>query len=206
MTPNKHRSRVKVYDTEDIAREMRETFQAAPVRKREEMPFGWPKSLQHVGDSLSVAYASNKWKEDPGDFELFKHLAESHNRCLCKPGVLRSYHNHESKWKVIGPTVTLDSMPLPRHFAVLGMFEEIDLRLFVDGTDEEPEFGRNKSDGCVKVTLATKIPWSAVEDEDEDFGWREHDDPILFVYTKADGVLMLIVGDELAVGKDGVEG
>jgi hypothetical protein len=92
---------------------------------------------------------------------------------------------------------------MPRHFAILGLFEEADIQLYTAGTKTDPKIVGD--DGIVKVTVkhgmlgASKMLWS-VEDP------SEKDEPFLFVYTKSAGVLMVIVGDELDVRKDGIVG
>lgn len=201
--PNKRGSRVRVYEAEEIAANYRSTFQGAPCEHIDAFGFWWPAKLQHVGDSLAVAYESDKWKQK-GDRELYKHLAESRNRALCVPGLIRDYSSPGRAWPVVGPVVALNGVPMPRDFAILGLFDEADLRLHVGGTIEHPEFGPHKDDGVVKVTVrhgmlgASKILWSRVS--------SRRDQPFLFIYTEQDGVLMLIVGDELDVERDGIVG
>lgn len=197
-------SRVRVYDSEDIARNIRETFTAKPVRHELRFPFTWPRHMQHVGDSLAVAYSSDKWRDD-GDHIAYKHLAESRNHALCVPGFLRDFERPSEPWPAIGPMVSLDGMPMPKHFAVLALFEEVDLKLHTRGTDAEPGFGRAKDDGVVKVTVAHgflgggKILWSKKYNSMED-------EPFLFVYDEKSGPMMIIVGDELDIEPDGIVG
>lgn len=208
MRGNRSAARPLIIDAESIGRRYRETFTDKPVKEKVELPFSWPARLQHVGDSLAVAYASDKWKKD-GDYDLYKHIAEAPNRVLVVPGFLCSYDRQERRWPTIGPMVSYARVPMPRHFAVLGLFEEADLHLFAAGTDKEPRFGPKKDDGVVKVILrhgmlgASKIRWSA--------RGQQKDQPFIFVYTEprgADrgGVVMIIVGDELDVEKDGIVG
>jgi hypothetical protein len=193
-----------VYDAEDIAKNIRETFTKKPVKERKELPFTWPQTLQHVGDSLAVAYASDKWKDD-GNYETYKHIAESHNRVLVKPGLLRDYYNPESAWGAIGPTVDFGGVPMPREIATLGFFEEANLKLFGEGTNEDPEFSEGRDAGVVKVTVAhallggSKILWSQTERGGVD-------QPFIFVYSEKDGVLMIMVGEELDIEADGIVG
>lgn len=198
-----NKGRVRVYDANEVARGIRETFTAKPVRETISLPFTWPTQLHNVGDSLAVAYASDKWKKD-GDMELYKHLAESRNRVLCLPGLLHSYHDPSEKWAMIGPMVSLADVPMPKHVAILGLFEEANLKLYTGGTDEDPEFGDEEDDGVVKVAVkhgmlcASMIRWSEVS--------NQPDQPFLAVYTEDEGVHMIIVGDELDVEKDGIVG
>ncbi len=195
--------RVKVYESQEIAKNIRETFMDRAPKGETDLPFGWPKYWQHVGDSLAVAYASDKWKK-PGSYELYKHLAESRNRVLVRPGFLRDYYNSNGGWPVIGPTVSISDTPMPKHIAVLGYFEEADLQLHTSGTDEDPRFGKGADDGIVKVSVghamlgASKIRWDAVS--------RGRSQPFLVVYSPSKGPFMLIVGEELDVEKDGIVG
>ncbi len=202
------RSRVRVVDARPIARSLRETFTAKDVRAETELPFGWPTTLQHVGDSLAVAYASDKWKQD-GDFDLYKHVAESPNRVFCAPGFLCRFDKPGEAWPTIGPRVSFVDVPMPKHFAVLALFEEADLRLFTDGDDDAPEFGGG-DEGIVKVVVkhailgAGKIRWSTTSK-------GRKDQPFLFVYSEPKGnerggVHLFIVGEELDVERDGIVG
>ena len=197
-TPN----RPKVYEARDIAANYREVFTAKPLKKDRQYSFSWPSIWQHVGDCLAVAYASDKWKKD-GDFELYKHLAESHNRALVLPNFLVMHNDPRRPIGTIGPMVSLAGTPMPKHFALLGYFEEADLRLHSAGTDEHPEFGEG-NDGVVQVRVkhayvgASKILWSK--------DGERKDQPFLTVFTESGGPLILIVGDELDVEKDGIVG
>lgn len=193
---------VRVRDAEDVARKYVEVFNDRPVRSRTEYGFGWPTRWQNVGDSLAVAYASDKWKK-PGEHELYKHLAESRNRCFAQPGLFRDWDTDENV-PVIGPMVDFSECPMPKHFATLGFFEEANFQLHTGGTNEEPEFGEHEDEGCVAIVLrhaylgASKLLWSEVG--------KGKDQPFLFVYTKKEGPLILIVGEKLDVKKDGIVG
>jgi hypothetical protein len=201
--------RVRTYDAEDIAIGITETFKDRPFEFRENMSFGWPRSLQNVGDSLAVAYESDKWKPKDAagrrEAELYKHLAESRNSVYVKRGLLKDYYKPNRGWPVKGAMISFTGCPMPRHFAILGLFEEASLQLYTDGTAQDPEFGKGEDDGIVKVTIghgmlgASKMLWSR---EDP----NEPDEPFLFVYTKSAGVLMFIVGDKLDVKRDGIVG
>jgi hypothetical protein len=197
---------VRVYDTEEMAREMRETFQNAPSKRKRRFDFDWPPMLQNVGDSLAVAYSSNKNLDNPrGEWILYKHLAESRNRALCLPGLIMHEEQPGEAWPVIGPLVSMVEVPHPRHFAELALFEEANLKLYTGGTDARPTFGRGRDAGVVTITVKHGLlgggmfPWGR---EDR----RRPDQPFLFVYTKRDGVLLVIIGDKLAIERDGIVG
>lgn len=201
--------RVRVVDAEQIAREMREVFAARPVEYMVELDFDWPSTLQNIGDSLAVAYASDKWKDldakGKRDIELYKHLAESRNRVLVKRGLLVDADDTDAAWPVIGPHVALAELPMPKHFAVIGLFEEACLKLYTSNGSGY-HFSKAKDDGIVRVQLrhaflgGSKILWSSNDPHDPG------NEPFLFVYTEEDGILMVIVGDELDVQKDGIVG
>ncbi len=202
-------NRRRVYEARDVAKHMREAFVDRPVERQETLDFSWPAVMQNVGDSVSVAYASDKWEEKGRSgkrkVELYKHLAESRNRALARPGALYDFYAHDNEWPVIGPMVSLAECPMPRHFAVLGLFEEINLRLHTGGTDDAPRFGRSPNAGVVHVDLphaylgGSKILWSRVDP-------RRKDEPFIFAYTKSDGVMFMVIGDELDIEKDGIVG
>lgn len=192
--------RQRIVDAEEIAANYRAAFYAKEPTEQYEYPWVWPRRMQNVGDSLAVAYASDKWRDDK-QLILYKHLAESRNRALVVPGLLRDAHGKPID--VIGPMVELTRAPMPEHFAVLAPLEEVDLCLHVGGTNKNPRFGKHEDDGVVKVTIgyalvgASKIRWSLDGGEDQ---------PMLLVYTEKDGPLMIIVGDELDVEADGIVG
>jgi hypothetical protein len=195
-------SRRRVYEANEVAEGYVQKFHARPVREEHDFDFDWPDALQHVGDSLAVAYASDKWK-NKGDFELYKHLAESPNRAYVKKGLLRDWDS-EKPVRTIGPMVSFERVPMPKQFAILGYFEEANFRLHTSGTARQPYFGEHEDDGCVAVAIgdawlgASKIRWSEVSDRD--------DQPFLFVYTKSEGPLILVTGEDLDVEKDGIVG
>lgn len=201
-------SRRTVYDAKELAQNMRRTFADRPVEQEFRLDHEWPRVLQNVGDSLAVAYGSDKWKKPDADGirqgELYKHIAESRNRALVRPGLLRSLWRPGVQWKVIGPPVDLTALPMPRHFALLGLFEEIDLQLYTGGTDYDPKFAEDPDEGIVKVSVrhgilgSSAIRWSQIG--------RGEDQPFLFVYTEADGVLIMVVGEQLGIEKDGIVG
>lgn len=195
----------RLYDTRDLAKNMRETFTGKPVKEEIELPFGWPPTMQHVGDSLGVAYQSDKLNGGgDGNWTLFKHIAESTNRALVVPGFLVDFDRPSRPWPTIGPLVSLRELPLPKHFALLALFEEVNLKLHTRGTHREPAFGPGADEGVVTVALkdghlgGVIIPWSKLDAEDDD-------EPALIVYDGG-GVKILIVGEQLGIETDGIVG
>jgi hypothetical protein len=197
--------RVRVYDAFDLAANTVETFKDRPPEFEEDFEHEWPSELQHVGDSIGVAYRSDKWK--PKDerrrraYEDYCHLAESRNRLFWPSDT--DFTVNGQRVDVPGPTVSFESVPMPDTFSILGLFLELRYRVHVGGTDSRPVLG--KGDDGVVVTKVRhgmlgggKIRWSKVSDQ--------KDQPFLFVYTRSQGVLMLIVGDELDIEKDGIVG
>ena len=204
--PNRS-NRVRVYDAEGHARSITETFKDRPVEYEETLSFDWPDVVQNVGDSLGVAYASDKWKPKNAkgrrEWEVYKHIAESRNRIFSVPGVIRD--ERRNKLDTIGPLVSLKksskdgSLLMPSHVSILGIFKEANVELYTDGTDENPGFDGDDSGivtlsvshgmlGASKMKLMGKLV------------------PFLFVYTPADGVFFIIIGDELDIEKDGIVG
>lgn len=207
--------RVRVLEAEDIAVAMRETFTDRPVEYEEECPFSWPATMRHVGDSLGVAYSSDKWqaKDARGrrDREDYLHIAESTNRLFVAAG-------HEiargGRARTPGPEVSFTDVPMPRHFAILGLFKELRARLHIGGPDHDPILGGD-GDGLYRLQVrhgmlgASKFLWSQTSQAERARAGhrrRYRDQPFLFVYTRSAGVLMIIVGDELNVEKDGIVG
>ena len=198
----------RVYDAQDLAIGMTETFKDRPWEYQEKLPFSWPTYMQNIGDSLGVAYASDKWKKRKNgkrEQELYKHLAESRNRALVQPGLLRDEYKPNRAWPTKGPTVSLAQVPLPQHFSILGLFEEIDLQLYTRGTNRKPQFAEDKDEGIVGVRVrhgmlgGSYIRWSELYE-------GKRDQPFIFVYTRAVGVCIIVVGKDLDVKKDGIVG
>lgn len=198
--------RVRIYDANAHARKMRETFVDRPVEREIPYDIDWPVVMQNVGDSLAVAYASDKWQPKTRDgkrlAELYKHLAESRNRCLAREGVLVDYYARSKRWPVIGPRVSFDGANLwmPDTFALLGRFEEIDLCLHTTGTDDDPRFGSHEDDGVVHVSVRHGYLGGSMMK-----AGRRHE-PFLFVFTKGDGVMFIVLGEQLGIEKDGIVG
>ena len=191
--------RVRIVDTLELAKNTRRTFTKKEPKELREYPWTWPTQLQHVGDSLAVAYASDKWKDD-GDYELYKHLAESRNRALCVPGFLAPLGSQD-KYPVYGPMVDFTGVTMGKHIALLGYFEEADLQLHVGEHDGHAYLG-DKNEGVVRVMVKHALLGGGVMDGDR---------PFLVVYSEPrdndpGGVHMIITGDELDIEADGIVG
>ena len=191
-----------MYDARALAKNMRERFVDRPVEREFRLPFVWPASMHAVGDSLAVAYSSDKWQKPGPDGRReildYKHLAESRNHILVRPGLLKDFYRPSRPYPVVGPIVALPT-PMPNAFAVLGFFEEVNLQLYVEGTDDEPGFG-GEDEGVVKVTVRHGMLGGSY------LKGHRGKEPFLFMYTPSDGVLMIVVGEKLDVEKDGIVG
>ena len=191
--------RVKIVDTLDHAKQVRKTFTKKNPRELREYPFTWPDRMQHVGDSLAVAYASDKWKED-GDFELYKHIAESRNRAFCVPKFL-AHMGGGSPYPVHGPMVDFSGVKMPKHVAILGYFEEADVRLHSGERDGRPVLGEG-DDGVARILIKHAMLAGGIHRDNQ---------PFLVIYSEPrdggpGGVHMIIVGEELDIEADGIVG
>jgi hypothetical protein len=198
-------ARVRVYDSHDLARKMRETFVDRAVERK--LPYGWhwPARLQDIGDSVAVAYASDKWEPKTASgkrkIELYKHIAESRNRCLAQPDLLYDYYERDQRWPVRGPMVSFtEAIAMPDTFAMLGLFEELCLRLYTKGTNESPRFGQG-DDGIVHTQLRHAFLAGGMMRLAE-----QRYRPFIFAFQKSSGVQFIVVGDELDIEKDGIVG
>lgn len=176
----------------DVARDIRETFADRAIEFEEVLPHSWPRSLVLAGRSYAVAYESDKWKSKDSkgrrEREQYKHIAESKNYALVRPGYLRDIVTKRAI-DLSGEVVSLARLPMPSHYAYLG--ELIEANIEIGG-----EFLALTTRGA-KVG-ASKILWSQVSDR--------RDEVFLFVYTLRDGVEMILIGDKLGVSRDGIVG
>lgn len=187
---------------------MRETFTDRKCEVEEEFPFEWPPVMQNIGESVGVAYASDKWKpkdhRGKRELEVYKHIAESRNRIFCLPGSVRWENKQSGSVRTIGPHVSFCSpsdVSMPSGFAVLGIFKEVNVILHVGGSDEFPEVGENDDDGVVTLTVRYGMLGGSKMLRDD--GRQQ---PFVFVYTPSDGIMFLIVGEELDVKSEGIVG
>lgn len=202
------RGRVKVFEANEIAKKISETFKDRPVEREESLDFDWPDKLQMVGESLGVAYDSDKWKskdaEGKRESELYKHIAESPNRIYADPSLIRLEGTGPKR--TIGPRISLKDLSrrgeleMPKHFAILGRFMECNCILHTEGSDDDPVAPDNGDEGCVTLTVRHGMLGASK------FRRGGKLQPFLFVYHPKDGVYFLITGDELDVEKDGIVG
>lgn len=200
--------RVQTFQAESIARNISETFKDRPVETEETLDFDWPDKLQEVGESVGVAYDSDKWKpRGPGgrrDSEVYKHIAESRNRIYAEPGLLQPDIGLELK--PIGPKLSLreasqrGSIVMPESFAVLGRFIECNVILHTAGTDQAPRRATSGDKGVVTFSVKHGMLGASKMKRDGKL------QPFLFVYRPDFGVYFIITGDELDIERDGIVG
>lgn len=203
------RSRIKVFEANEIAKGIAETFKDRPVEREERLDFDWPDKLQMVGQNLGVAYDSDKWKAKGSNglrpSELYKHVAESDNRIYVPPTL--PFEDHQGKrLKKIGPRISLRELSedgeieMPKHFAILGRFEECNCVLHTKGTNENPKLASKGDEGCFTL----RVPHGMLGASK--FRRGDKYQPFIFVYHPVDGIYFLITGDELGIEKDGIVG
>lgn len=203
-------SRVRVFEATDIAKNIARTFKDRDVETERALDFGWPDVIQEVGESLGVAYDSDKWKprDTSGrrDSEVYKHIAESRNRIYAEPGLIRPPENLGLPIETIGPKLSLKkasqsgAIVMPKDFAELGRFMEANVVLHTGGTSARPELPKRGDKGV--VTLSVKHGMLGASK------MKRHGklQPFLFVYHPEHGVYFIITGDELDIEKDGIVG
>lgn len=182
----------RVVDTTESAEAKYRTFMARDHKRHVPMKFSWPKRMQEVGVGTAVMYRSNKWKQNPKEWEDYKHVAEAEQAVYVTPGFLRDWHNPRKKLDVHGPMVTLQE-PMPKHFAVLAPLLGVQLRL--SGPDGKPVQG---DEGLYEVSIKHGMLGAAVH--------PKTNEPFIFVYTTTGGIHMLMTGKELDIEKDGIVG
>lgn len=177
-------------DTERVARRIYEDFHDKPSRRRVKFDFGWPKVFQEVGRAEAQMYRSNKWKKNPREFEDYKHIAESEQRCYVVPNVLVDDKTREPL-KTYGDLVEFED--LPTHITILAALIGIQVR-FYDSRKRLPRGDKNLKELFLPQGM---LGGARFVDSGEAF---------LVVYTKNAGVVMIITGEELDIEKDGIVG
>lgn len=177
-------------DAEDLVR----IFHARDPREETRLGFSWPERFVEAGAGQAEMYRSDKWQENPAEYEDYKHVAESPRLTYVVPGALRDRRGNEVE--LVGEEVELER-PMPDHIAVLGDVIGIQLRLFVaepDGTIVLPP----GDEGLYEARLRHAKLAAARHPKTQE--------PFLVVYTEDDGILMLITGEELRIEPEGIAG
>lgn len=162
------------------AKRHRETFVDREATRAARVRWHWPKRMDLVGTCDAVMYASDKWK-DIGNFEDYKHVSEADQYVLCRPGFVRDYHNPRKKLELPASPFELPEQ-MPEAFAELADIFGVQI-CTLDEQHLQVDIARAKLGGASNGDLGT----------------------FLFVYT-AEGVHMIITGEELRIEKDGITG
>lgn len=168
------------------ARKLRENFRDEPATEILDLGWTWPKTMRQVGVCESVMYVSDKW-HDKGDFEDYKHVAESSQQLYARPGKLVDLGSSKKR-KESGPTVEISGMP--DTIAILAKFLGVQCRFF---------------DAKGKLTP----DYYQIDIKQAELGGGRHRDTgeiFLVVYTRADGPLLIVTGNALGIEKDGIVG
>lgn len=187
--------RVEVVDTKDSAVRMYRTFNSRKPTREIEMCWTWPTEMQEVGVGQAEMYRSNKWKRDPGEFEDYKHIAESRRMTYCRPNFLREWGNPRKHIPVAGPMVRFDG-PMPKHFTILAPLLGVQVQLFEENEDGELYLPKNEN--IYEVRMDRGMLGGAIHPRTKE--------PFLFVYTEKGGVHMIITGNRLKIRRDGIVG
>lgn len=178
------RKYVRNFDAEQEARRIRETFMDRPATKKTLESWAWPEKMQEAGVCDAVMYSSDKWRK-PGDFVDYKHRAEATQRLYVAENFLGDLQGRPLK--TYGTTVSVSGMPtVIAHLAkILG----IQCRLFDSrkrlGDPYQVDIGRGELGAATHPETGERF---------------------LVIYTKANGPLCIISGDELDIEKDGIVG
>lgn len=188
-------SRPRVVDTRKQAEEMFSTFHARNPQREVKFPWTWPTRMQEVGVGESEMYRSNKWKKNLKEYEDYKHVAEGPRLTYCTEGFLREWGRPRKRLKVEGEWVELEG-PMPKHFTILAPLLGVQLRLFERKPSGELYL---PSEGSVYEVRMDRAMLGGAKHP-------ETGEVFVFVYTKSEGVHMMMTGNELNIGKDGLEG
>jgi hypothetical protein len=187
--------RLTLIDTRDQAEQMFRTFHARQPRRQVPMRWSWPRRMQEIGAGTAEMYRSNKWKRNPRRFEDYKHLAEGPRATYVTAGFLREWGQPQRRVAVQGDWVNFTA-PMPRHFTILAPLLGVQLRLYARQAGGELYLPSDDNLWEVRVSRGM-------------LGAAEHPETgetFLFVYTQSGGVHMLMAGQQLQIGADGIEG
>ena len=146
--------------------------------------------LQEVGLAKAQMYRSNKWKSNSRDTEDYKHIAEAAQSCFVVPGFLR--HRQGNKpLQVYGDEYEFDG-EMPPYISILAPLIGIQVHLF----DEQGKL--KKDENLYEITVPHGMLAGA--------NFSDTGEPFLAVYTRAEGIHMIITGSQLDVEKDGIVG
>lgn len=195
----------------DHARKMREVFQDDDSHVEYKINANWPTKLYELGQGRSVAYTSNKWKENPKDFEDYKHVAESPNVTY----VTDEFLDHARDRTDLRPNGSNDEYPMVRpgyefpptisELAPFIFFEVRPIESWSEGDRGERKIKLAKDaiqvgiPGCVVYGCYSKRPGGS-------WGRKADLKPFLAIIHKTHGVMAIVTGRSLDVKKDGIVG
>ncbi len=187
---------LRVVETKDVAKSTFRTFYDRPSEREIPFEFGWPEKMQEVGVGRAEMYTSNKWMKRRGEFDDYKHVAEGSRTVYVRPGFLVEDRRPFRPLRAHGPMCAFDE-PMPKHFAQLGKLLGVQIRLY--GKDESGElYVPDGDENLVEVHVARGILGAAKHPATKE--------TFLFVFTKEDGVSMILTGGKLSIEKDGIAG
>jgi len=174
-------ARVRVVDTQDLARKDREVFHDSESRKRVELRAKWPSTLVDIGQGHGVLYRSDKWKT----VDNYKHLHESNWRMLVNPDFEMTFDDGKDLREDQDLTEIYEvAGPMPKHVAYLGKC------LGLQGVLNDGRLVHIEIPGA--HWAAARIP-----------GDEGH--AVLLAYS-ADQVHVVVVGEQLGIERDGIVG
>lgn len=176
------------------ARALRKAFTQREAEKRPyAMGHTWPREMMLVGTCLSTAYSSDKWNTK-GEFVEYKHVSESRQNMFFSRAMWQSGREFQ------GPRGDFGYV-MPEAVAELALFEFMQARLYVGVRGDEGIFGRG-SDGIRTVRVDDVALYGGYAKDPRDGS----DEPFLAVASRKEGVLIVVVGEELDIEKDGITG
>ena len=162
-----------------------------PARRVDRMKWSWPRSMQEVGECISVMYTSDKWQA-PGDYADYKHVAEGPQLVCVKEHFL--FDEEGEPLPVVGPRVELNGT-MPRNVATLAPIIGLQIRLYE----------RTGKDG---YRLPKTGDLYHVEIPRAKIGAARHPDTgeVFLCVFSPDDVAAIITGRHLDVLRDGIVG
>lgn len=190
------------------ARKMRETFQDADSRVSYAINVEWPTRFYELGQGRSVAYTSNKWK-DEDDFEDYKHVAESPNQTFVTDKFLQSARAGRSDLRPNGGEYPLwrPEVEFPPTVAELAPFIFFEARPIQSWEQTGARRRVSLARDAVQVGIPGCVLYGCYA-KPHGGSWSRKSSliPFLAVIHKRDGVMALVIGHELDVKKDGIVG
>jgi hypothetical protein len=168
-------------NTENVAREIRERFYDAKVRRKITLDCEWPNEVLFIGTGKSAMYQSDKWG---GPDQPWKHIAESNQEVyLTKHAIDGLYDEHGSRFQFDDEEWFEVNGAMPKHLAVLAPSLGVQVKL--------------SSGELFEIAIPATL-WGATQHPDTG-------ETYLVLFDKKH-IYCLITGDELDVLEDGIVG